>query len=327
MVEQGVPRVALAGDAVLAGGVGARLLREPPTAVVAPELLELLRDADLFVLNLEGGVSAAGEPWPALHRIWYRAPPEAVDLLALLGVDCVTLANNHMLDYGVDALLDTIERLHGAGIATAGAAVDRRGARAPAWLRHGDFHLAVLSVCDHERQYAAGRRTPGIAFADLARGVPGWLARTVRDAAARADAVLVSPHWGPNWTTAPPDHVRRAVPALRAAGATLVAGHSAHVFHGVEGPVLYDLGNFFDDFFDEGTTAPDRRSDRSLLWFVDLGPTGPTRLEAVPVIVRECRTDLARGDDRAWVATRFRQACAALGTEVREEDGRLVVTW
>ena len=93
---------------------------------------------------------------------------------------------------------------------------------------------------------------------------------------------LVSPHWGPNWTTAPPDHVRRAVPALRAAGATLVAGHSAHVFHGVEGPVLYDLGHFLDDFFDEGSTAPDRRSDRSLLWFVDLGPTGPTRLERYP---------------------------------------------
>ena len=322
-----MPRLALAGDAVLAGGVGARLLREPPTAVVAPELLELLRDADLFVLNLEGGVSAAGEPWPGLHRIWYRAPPEAVDLLALLGVDCVTLANNHMLDYGVDALLDTIERMHGAGIATAGAAVDRRGARAPAWLRRRRFpprgalglrpRAAVRGrVADaRDRVRGSGPRRARLARAHRARR------RLPRRCGAREPAL------GPELDDRAPDHVRRAVPALRAAGATLVAGHSAHVFHGVEGPVLYDLGNFLDDFFDEGSTAPDRRSDRSLLWFVDLGPTGPTRLEAVPVIVRECRTDLARGDDRAWVATRFRRACAALGTEVREEDGRLVVTW
>jgi len=318
-----VPRLALAGEAMLGRRVGERLAHEPPSAFVAPEVLELLRDADLFVLNLEGGISATGEPWPASPRYWFRAPPEAVDILTLLGVDCVTLANNHALDYGSDALLETIARLRAVGIEVVGAGADRRQARRSVWLRHDGFQVAVVAFCDHERQYAAGRRTPGIAFADLAHGVPRWVTAAIREAARRADAVLVSPHWGPNWAAAPVDQVRRAAPALRAVGATIVAGHSAHRFQGVDGTVLYDLGHVLDDF----PINPDRPSDRSLVWFVDLGPAGPTRLEAVPVTIRECRTELARGDDAAWIAAHLRATSAAFGTEVREEGGRLVVTW
>jgi len=327
VIEQGVPRLALAGDTMLGRGVGERLRHEPVTARVAPEVLELVRDADLFVLNLEGGISDTGEPWPASHRHWFRAPPEAVDLLATLGVDCVTLANNHALDYGSDALLDTVERLRAVGIETAGAGADRRRARAPVWLRHDGFELAVLAFCDHEYQTGAGWRTPGTAFADLAKGVPRWVTVAVRDAAPRSDALLVSPHWGPNWTVAPPDPVRRAARQLVDAGATLVAGHSAHVFHGVEGRVLYDLGDLLDDFAVDDTTEPNRRTDRSLLWFVEIDRDGPTRLEAVPVTIRGCRTELAPGADAAWISSRFRSACADLGTDVREEEGRLVVTW
>ena len=73
VIEQGVPRLALAGDTMLGRGVGERLRHEPVTARVAPEVLELVRDADLFVLNLEGGISDTGEPWPASHRHWFRA--------------------------------------------------------------------------------------------------------------------------------------------------------------------------------------------------------------------------------------------------------------
>jgi Bacterial capsule synthesis protein PGA_cap len=133
--------------------------------------------------------------------------------------------------------------------------------------------------------------------------------------------VLVTPHWGPNMTQTPVPRVRETAAALLDAGATLVAGHSAHVFHGIEGRVLYDLGDFLDDY----RVDPDLRNDLGLLFLVTLTEAGPLEIDAVPLRLEYCHTRLASGADAAWITTRFRQACAAFGTEVVEADGRLVV--
>jgi poly-gamma-glutamate synthesis protein (capsule biosynthesis protein) len=124
-------------------------------------------------------------------------------------------------------------------------------------------------------------------------------------------------------TSAPVGHVRRAAAALLQAGATLVAGHSAHVPHGVAGPVLYDLGDFLDDY----RVDPKLRNDLGLLFLVTLDGRGPLRLEALPLKLEFCHTRLATGSDADWMRRRFRSACAALGTTAREEAGRLTVTW
>ncbi|HEV8649842.1 MAG TPA: CapA family protein [Actinomycetes bacterium] len=316
--------LALAGDTMLGRKVAAALAGTPPEVLVAPEVAEIARSADLFVLNLECCVSERGSPWPAPGKpFFFRAPPRAVETLVGLGVDCVTLANNHALDFGVEALLDTLDHLGQAGIAVVGAGPDADRARRPAVLEAGGFRLAVVGVTDHPADFAAGPGRPGVAWADLARGVPGWLAGAVRHADADADAVLVTPHWGPNMTTAPLPYVRRCAAELLRAGAALVAGHSAHVFHGVAGPVLYDLGDFLDDYAVDARL----RNDLGLLFLVTVDQRGPVRLEAVPLRLGYCRTTLASGRDAAWVRRRFHQACAALGTEVAESGGRLVVSW
>jgi hypothetical protein len=121
-----------------------------------------------------------------------------------------------------------------------------RRSRGPRPLRCGDLLLRLVAFSDHPGAYAAGAEQPGIAFAGLDTGLPDW----VREAMRRgpdADAVLVTPHWGPNTVAVPVARVRRATDALVAAGATLVAGHSAHVFQGVAARVLFDLGDFLDD--------------------------------------------------------------------------------
>jgi poly-gamma-glutamate capsule biosynthesis protein CapA/YwtB (metallophosphatase superfamily) len=313
-------RLALAGDTMLGRKVGEALSEDGPQSLVAPEVVELMRAADLVVVNLECCISDRGSPWPDPRKpFFFRAPPLAVELLLQLGVDCVTLANNHALDFGEDALLDTLERLRAAGIATVGAGRDVEEARRPAVLEADGRRLAVLGVSDHPEDFAAGPDRPGIAFGDLGGGVPGWLADAV--GAAQADAVLVTPHWGPNMSPAPGRRVRAAAAGLLAAGATLVAGHSAHVFQGVRLPVLYDLGDFIDDY------AVDRRlrNDLGLLFLVDLDGRGAARVEAIPLKLEYCFTRLAEGPDAAWIRRRFTEACAELGTTVDEENGRLVV--
>ena len=317
-------RLALAGDTMLGRMVAERLADGGPASVFDPEVVDATDGADVFVLNLECCISDRGERWAAPGKpFFFRAPPAAVETLALLGVDCVTLANNHALDYGTVALTDTLDHLARAGIAVVGAGLDTDGARRPAVLERGGVRLAVLGLTDHPADFAATPDRPGVAFADLWRGVPEWLARAVAGAAADADVVLVTPHWGPNMVPVPVPHVRHAAGVLRDAGATLVAGHSAHLFHGVDDRVLYDLGDFVDDY----QVDRELRNDLGVLWLVDVDHDGPARLEAVPLKLDYCHTRVATGHDAAWVRARLVAACAAFGTTVTDEDDRVVVDW
>jgi poly-gamma-glutamate synthesis protein (capsule biosynthesis protein) len=317
-------RLALGGDTMLGRGVAEAIARgrRPP---LDPDVVAVAAEADLFVLNLECCISERGARWPEPRKpFFFRAPPPAAELLARAGVDCVTLANNHALDYGAEALLDTLAHLRAAGIAWTGAGPDVAAARAPALLSAGGTRLAVLGASDHPAAFAAAPDRPGIAYADLHDDPEGgWLAGAVAAAGRRADVVLATPHWGPNMTVRPSAHIRAAARALLAAGATLVAGHSAHVVHGAARAVLYDLGDLVDDYSVDARL----RNDLGLLFLVDVDPGGPRRVEAVPLKLDFCHTRLAVGEEAAWIRRRFVGACAELGTAAVEHDGRVVVTW
>jgi poly-gamma-glutamate synthesis protein (capsule biosynthesis protein) len=86
---------------------------------------------------------------------------------------------------------------------------------------------------------------------------------------------------------------------------------------------LYDLGDFIDDY----ATDPRLRNDLGLLFLVTFDDGQPTRLEVVPLALDYCHTRLATTDEAAAITDRFRRACAALGTEVVESGGRLVINW
>lgn len=314
--------VALAGDTMLGRGVGAMLAERPDRPVCAAEVADVARSADLFVCNLECCISERGEPWPDESKaFFFRAPPSAAATLAGLGVDAVTLANNHALDYRAGALLDTLASLDAAGIAHAGAGPDERSARQPATIERAGVTVALLSLSDHPRAFAAGPRRPGIAFADLHHAVPGWALDQV--AASSADLVLVSPHWGPNMVTDPLPHVRASAALLAGAGAALVAGHSAHVFQGVDVlsgcPVLYDLGDFVDDYAVDFRL----RNDLGLLWLVAFEDHAAVRVDALPLKLEFGFTRVAEGADRAWITRRLRTAVHPM--EVSQVGGLLHV--
>jgi poly-gamma-glutamate capsule biosynthesis protein CapA/YwtB (metallophosphatase superfamily) len=315
-------RIALAGDTMLGRSVATMLSDYPSRPLVSEEIVEVATSADLFVLNLECCISERGSPWrdPG-KRVFFRAPPSAIRVLQDLGVSCVTLANNHALDFDVEALLDTVRFLDDVGIRHVGAGHDLAEARAHAALEARGVRIALLGITDHPAEYAAGPDRPGVAFADLRHGVPHWLTESI--GAVDADVVLVTPHWGPNMTPEPRAYVRAAANVLVDAGTTLVAGHSAHVFHGVERRIVYDLGDYLDDY----AVDPDLRNDLGLLFVVTVRGSEPVQIEAFPLKLDFCYTRLAEGEDAAWIARRFRDACRALGTDVRSEQGRLVVSW
>lgn len=312
--------LALAGDTMLGRGVAERLDEDPRAPLLDPALVEVARSADLFLINLECCVSGRGAPIDEPGKpFFFRAPPPAAERLAEFGVAAVTLANNHVLDFGPDALADTLLHLDAAGIATVGAGLDRDAARAGTTLSAADRRLRVVAAADHPASYAAGRKQPGIAFADLADGgVPDWLV----DAARPVDGeyVLIAVHWGPNMTPAPVPHVRAAAAALESAGATLVAGHSAHVPHAVRGRTLFDLGDFLDDY----AVDPRLRNDLSLLWLVELDADGPRAVEGIPVRLEYAFTRPADDAETEELAQLLTERCTAVGSHVDLVDGRLV---
>ncbi|GAA2258562.1 hypothetical protein GCM10010145_34440 [Streptomyces ruber] len=317
--------IALAGDTMLGRRVADVLAHRPPRQLFSPAVRGTARAADLFLLNLECCVSARGGPVDLPGKTFhFRAPPCAAGVLADLGVDAVFLANNHALDHGPEALLDTRTLLAGTGVRTVGAGATLEKARAPLVLEAGGLRIGLVAVTDHPAEFAADTDRPGVAYADLWReGVPTWLTATIHTLRSHMDLVLVSVHWGPNMTARPVPHVRRAAPVLTEAGADLVIGHSAHVFHGFTRDVLFDLGDFIDDY----AVHPALRNDLGLLWLVTCDQHGVRRTEAVPIALEHCRTRLADPEEYDWIATRLTAACAAMGTDVTDEGDRLSVTW
>ena len=317
--------IALAGDAMLGRGVAEALAHRKPHPLFTAAVRRAAGAADLFLLNLECSISDRGTPVDLPGKaFFFRAPPRAAGVLADLGVDAVSLANNHALDHGPEALLDTRIHLARAGIRAAGAGATPEESRASLVLEAGGLRIGFVAVTDHPAAFAAADGRPGVAYADLwDESVPDWLTDTIRRLAGTTDIVLVSVHWGPNMTARPVQHVRRAAPALTDAGADLVFGHSAHVFHGFTRNVLYDLGDLIDDY----AVHPALRNDLGLLWLVTLDEHGPVRTEAVPIALDYCHTRLVDRAEYAWTADRLIRVCAEMGTDVTDEGDRLAVDW
>jgi poly-gamma-glutamate capsule biosynthesis protein CapA/YwtB (metallophosphatase superfamily) len=314
------PTIGLLGDVMLGRSVAAALTREEPDELWAPGLRNLLAGCDLVVCNLECCVSDRGAPTSLVSGkpFFFRAPPPAVHTLDAAGVGAVGLANNHALDFGPDALLDTLRHLDAAAIAAAGAGRDAGDACRGLVVDADGVRLGLVAVSDHPAEYAAGPSSPGIAHADLSRKLPAWLTRELAELRERADVVIAFPHWGPNMSTVPERWQRARARDMLEAGADLVAGHSAHVFHGVErrprGLVLYDLGDALDDY----AVDAQLRNDLGVLalW----NPEGAPELELVGLRLHFCRTGLAAGADADWIESRLERACSELGTGIERVD-------
>jgi Bacterial capsule synthesis protein PGA_cap len=119
----------------------------------------------------------------------------------------------------------------------------------------------------------------------------------------------------------PVPHVRRAAAALEEAGATLVAGHSAHVPQGRSGRTLFDLGDFIDDY----AVHPQLRNDLGLLWLITLDASGPVRVEGVPVKLELAHTRPASHVEATLLLALLEERCAAVGSSVRRSGERLVL--
>ena len=201
--------------------------------------------SDLTVVNLETAVTTGGTA--EQKKYLFRAPPIAYDAVRAAGVDAVTLANNHALDYGRPALAESIAHARAAGVPVFGAGPDADAAWAPWFTEVNQTRLAFIGISqvhELEASWVATASRPGVAHARD----PERSAQAVRAAKQHADFVVVFMHWGREGSQCPTAEMRAFAKLLADAGADLIVGTHAHLLLGDgwldDTFVAYGLGNF-----------------------------------------------------------------------------------
>lgn len=238
----GTITLAFAGDVHFTGRTAARLTADPALGPMA----STLSAADFAMVNLESAITSRGTPQPKTYH--FRTTPQALTALQGSGIDAVTMANNHAVDYGAQGLADSLAARHASPIPVVGIGADDTEAYAPYLTTVNGVRLAVLAASQiydiTNENWRAGPGKPGIASA-LDRPE---LIDAVKRAKARADVVVVYLHWGTEGQECPGAEQKSLAADLSAAGATAVVGTHAHVMlgSGMLGPTFvgYGFGNF-----------------------------------------------------------------------------------
>ena len=236
-------RIALLGDFLPAGSAD-EVISRYGYGHLFDGVRPILASVDAVVLNLETPLSTLGEGVEG-KAYTFRASPGVAEAMGKEGVRVAVIANNHIMDFGPQALADTIANLEAADIDHAGADFNVGDAYAPALFRVVGRMAAVQAYSNtFPENYWAKKGRPGTAF-----GSPKAVARGVAAARKAADGpVLVSFHWGSELMTEPKEYQADLAHLAVEKGASLVVGHHPHVpqpievYHGV--PILYSLGNF-----------------------------------------------------------------------------------
>ncbi|HEX5595491.1 MAG TPA: CapA family protein [Micromonosporaceae bacterium] len=292
---------------------------------------------DVRLVNLEASVTVSDD-YAAGKAIHYRMAPGNVPCLTAARLDVCVLANNHVLDFGVRGLVETLEVLGAAGLRTVGAGLDGSTAWSPAMLDVGRgrrvlvWSVAARSSGVPDGWAAAGTR-PGVALLpEVSEGSATELAGRIRPVTRPDDLVVVSVHWGSNWGYEVPESHVEFAHRLIDEGVHVVHGHSSHHPRPFEvyrdGLVLYGCGDLIDDY--EGIGGYEQyRPDLRLLYLptVDPGAGGLLRLRLVPMQLRQMRLCQPSPADVHWLRALLSEINRPFDTRIDlAADGTLTLT-
>jgi len=291
------------------------------------------------IINLETAITRSETYWET-KDIHYRMSPENIGCLTAAGINCCVLANNHMLDWGVTGLLDTLDALDQAGIKHAGAGRHLRDARTPAILDIGaGMRVIVFSLGSTSSgiplAWSAEEKRPGLNLIETQSKDPiRALARGIDEVKRERDIVIISIHWGENWGyKISPTQKNFAHRLVDETGMSILHGHSSHHVKAIdvykERLILYGCGDFLNDY--EGIGGYEGfRGDLGLMYFADVMPsTGQLlALRMIPTQIRRFRINHASEGDAKWLETLLNRKGQHFGTRVqRSAENILTLQW
>jgi len=284
------------------------IVARTPEAVYG-DVLPVLRRGDLRIVNLECALSGDASPVSKSGSV-FKGRPEHIRGLTAVPFEVVTLANNHVFDYGPEAFRQTLELLADHSIRTVGAGMSPEEARRPLVLEVSGVRIGIVNFSEGEDLTAAVSGP----------GVFGWdieaVAQSVRAIRPGVDVILVVCHGGVEYIPFPPPYLAEAFRRIAGAGADLICGHHAHVPQGVQFaggvPICYSLGNFV--FWQETDLLY-----RKLGYLVKAGVSsaGVAHIELVPYAIGPGCLRLLEGDERA----RFFEALQKVSLPLARPEG------
>lgn len=274
------------------------------TKCIMPEVIEIMDAADIMMLNNEFTYSNRGTPLSG-KTFTFRGKPETAANLGRLSVDLVSLANNHVYDYGETALLDTMDTLDQHGIPYVGAGRNLKEAKKIVYFRSGGITISFVSATQVERSYVftkeATEQTPGV----LRTFYPDVFLEVIKKAEETSDFVVVYVHWGTEGTNYFEGDQQLLGHQYIDAGADLVIGDHPHCLQGIEYykgvPIFYSLGNYWFN---------SRTLDTGLVQ-ADIGEDGLKELRFVPCLQQGCRTSLVTDEGQKQRVYQFLEEISA----------------
>jgi poly-gamma-glutamate capsule biosynthesis protein CapA/YwtB (metallophosphatase superfamily) len=315
-------KLLMVGDVMLGRLVNQVLTHEPPDYPWG-DTLAVFAAADFRLCNLECVMADRGRPWSVTPKLFhFRSDTKNVAALQAAHIDCVSLANNHTLDFEDEALVEMLRLLDTAGIGHAGAGEDlAESSRAAVTLVQGR-RIGVIAFTDNEPGWEAEERKPGIFYVpiDVHDTRAKKLLEMIRKCKAELDFLIVSAHWGPNWGYRPPAEHPPFARALIEAGADAIFGHSGHVFRGIElhqaKPIIYCAGNFIDDYAVDEV----ERNDQSWMFVLEIDGSQVQRLLLYPTVIRDFQARLAPPGEAEAMAANMQRLCTELITRAVWQD-------
>lgn len=251
-IEDSSSTLIFVGDIMLSRNIGKLMLENDNWSYPFLKISDILGDADITFGNLEGPISNRGIKVGSIYS--FRADPRSVEGLVYSGFDILSVANNHIWDYGVDAFTDTLKVLKDSGISYVGGGSSYEEAHKPIIMETKGTKVAYLAYTNLLPSFLGAKDAKlAVAFPDMEQ-----MMIDVQKARDRADVVAVSFHWGYEYKTHHNPYQEGLAHAAIDAGADLVVGHHPHVVQDTEkyggGYIAYSLGNFvFDQNFSEDT--------------------------------------------------------------------------
>lgn len=327
-------KIALTGDVMLGRMVDQSVIqnRSVRPETLWGDVLPVMLAADCRLINLECVISRQGEEWhPATKAFHFRAHPRALEFLQAARINGVTLANNHVLDFGTAALLECLTLLDRAGIKRTGAGATLQDALNPVLFGLPQSRIAVVALTDNEPEWEAAGTKPGVnyvAYHDrgLVEPYRSRMAKVLSSVRRQADLVIVSAHVGPNWG-APSRAIQALARDLIDMGADFYWGHSNHTPQGIERykdkAILYSAGDFVDDYaVDQG-----ERNDLSFLFMLEVEKGRIGRIRLCPVRIEDFGVRLANEQEWQFLTRTMQAKCKVFGTtmDIEEQSGTVSV--
>lgn len=286
--QQEEATIVFAGDVYISSYVEENYKKSGISGVISENLLAEMGNADITMVNQEFPFSLGGSRAPD-KQFTFRVDPLYTSMLTEMGIDIVTLANNHALDYGTEALTDTFEALDAAGVDYVGAGADQERAMQPCIIQAGQRSYGFLAASRviPVTDWNIENRQPGM----LCTYDSKQLCKSIKKAKEVCDFLTVYVHWGIEKSEMPEDYQRQLAQNYIDAGADLVIGAHPHVLQGIEyyngKPIVYSLGNYI---FNQEIAS-------TMLLKVRVSPDNQPALQLIPASASGARTQEMSSDE------------------------------